>query len=1307
MWNPPDRYAHTAQLKQAPYFASFQTNSWGNYDAEENQYTSLSAQMDDIIWKLDIAILNGQGNFGTFGSLGQAIAKNIISVGGIAHHDTLSTSDDTWAVTGFRDPASIGPAQDGRVKPDISYWYDAIYTTDAEPGGYSAGLYTFPPNFAGTSAATPESAGVLGLMLQMWKENVWGTNHPPEMTVFEAQPHFSTLKALLINNAQQYPFSGEGHDLSRYHQGWGRPSVRIAKERAARSFIVNQSVLLEVGELATYRINVASGEPELKVTMVYPDPPGNPASSIARVNDLDLRVISPSGVVYHGNVGLISGNASVPGGAANRIDTVENVFVVSPETGTWTVAVEAAEINEDACPVGHPSTCGPTPGGTPEADATFSLVVTGGTGGSACTAPTANITAAPNPVRVGQAVQFQGNASGGAGGPYSYWWDVDGDGAPDSTVADAVHTYPRPFAGSVSLWVADAANCPVTVHETVTVTGPDLRYDSHVGLTEVEGNGNGGIDPGETWELTVNLRNDGSEPALGVSADLMSDPGSAVPVTFLQASSTYADIPVGAARTSARAYRFRVDSPAPCGEWISFGLVARLADPAYSYPTEAGVIRLLVGATGPAMTIFYDDFEQLTNWGWPGDEHGNDCEIDIPRGLGGPLPDPSGGYDGPHVLGNDLTGVGFVPGNYENDVFTHCISPVFEFSRFVHLSVSYARWLNVSYGDWAYLDLFHGLGQPNGTRQRVHTWSGTADSSWVVDSFDISDYADGRNPIRLSFEIMSDSQATSSGWNIDAFEVRGVPLESCEPYVPATGPDLRYDSHVALTEVDGNGNGGIDPGETWELTVKLRNVGNEPAVGVSADLVPDAGSLVSVTMLQAGSTYADIPVGATTLSDRAYRFRVDSSAPCGAWISIGLAARTTDPANSYPTQVGVIRLWVGGTGPAVTVFYDNFEGAPYLRQGSVTHPAWWWSEGEYSEWQIDTPRGLGGPMPDPNGGYDGPHVLGNDLTGLGVVHGNYETDGVFSSTVESITLDLSQYKELSLSLARWLNVGAGDRATFDVNNNTVFSSTDAADSSWKLEMFDISNFAVGGVSFRFNIDSDAQGTASGWNIDAFEVRGVPLDSCEPYVPDTTPPSVAITSPTENANVSGTVDVTVNASDNAGVARVDLYRDGTLIGTDSSSPYAISWNTTNETIGSHTLMAYAYDTSNLSTSSSPVHVNVSCNAVGATGLTVTKAGGTNVLLTWTAVSGATSFDVVRGGLSALRSTHGDFNTATQACSANNTTATSLTTSEGLTPGNGYWYLVRGSTCGAAGTYDDGTQVASRDAGINASGNRSCP
>ena len=113
---------------------------------------------------------------------------------------------------------------------------------------------------------------------------------------------------------------------------------------------------------------------------------------------------------------------------------------------------------------------------------------------------------------------------------------------------------------------------------------------------------------------------------------------------------------------------------------------------------------------------------------------------------------------------------------------------------------------------------------------------------------------------------------------------------------------------------------------------------------------------------------------------------------------------------------------------------------------------------------------------------------------------------------------------------------------------------------------------------------------------------------------------------------------------------------------------------------------------------------------AKGLLVVKSGVSDVSLSWVAVSGASTYDVVRGGLNALRSSNGNFQTATQACVANDTAGTSYTTTTGATPsvGDGFWFLVRGSNCGGAGTYDSGApkQVGSRDAGINASGN-SCP
>jgi hypothetical protein len=348
-----DRFAHTKELKNAPYFASFQSNSWG--DSLTTAYTSISQQMDDIIWQLDIAITQSQSNAGSQQSRPQAWAKNIISVGGIRHFGTLSTTDDSWG-----GGASIGPAADGRLKPDVSYWYDGIFTTTSgSPTSYTT-------SFGGTSAATPETAGILGLMVQMWSDNVWGTN-PTGTTVFERQPHASTIKALLVNNANQYPFTGTAHDLTRTHQGWGRASAQLARQRAARSFVVDETQRLTVGQAVTYPITVAPGEGELKVTMVYPDPPGTTSASVHRINDLSLKVTSPSAAVYHGNVGLAAGTASTPGGSPNTIDTVENVFVPSPEAGVWTVEVRAAEINQDA----HLAT-------RQIDDAVFALVVTGG-----------------------------------------------------------------------------------------------------------------------------------------------------------------------------------------------------------------------------------------------------------------------------------------------------------------------------------------------------------------------------------------------------------------------------------------------------------------------------------------------------------------------------------------------------------------------------------------------------------------------------------------------------------------------------------------------------------------------------------------------------------------------------------------------------------------------------------------------------------------------------------------------------------------------------------------------------------------
>ena len=107
--------------------------------------------------------------------------------------------------------------------------------------------------------------------------------------------------------------------------------------------------------------------------------------------------------------------------------------------------------------------------------------------------------------------------------------------------------------------------------------------------------------------------------------------------------------------------------------------------------------------------------------------------------------------------------------------------------------------------------------------------------------------------------------------------------------------------------------------------------------------------------------------------------------------------------------------------------------------------------------------------------------------------------------------------------------------------------------------------------------------------------------------DTTPPTVAITSPASNAQVSGIVNVTANASDNVGVAGVQFLVDGVNAGVeDAAPPYTLAWDTRTVSNGAHTLTARARDAAGNSTLSAPVPVNVANassfqNEVLATGL----------------------------------------------------------------------------------------------------------
>lgn len=80
-------------------------------------------------------------------------------------------------------------------------------------------------------------------------------------------------------------------------------------------------------------------------------------------------------------------------------------------------------------------------------------------------------------------------------------------------------------------------------------------------------------------------------------------------------------------------------------------------------------------------------------------------------------------------------------------------------------------------------------------------------------------------------------------------------------------------------------------------------------------------------------------------------------------------------------------------------------------------------------------------------------------------------------------------------------------------------------------------------------------------------------------PDTTKPTATITSPIEEATVSGTIQITATASDNVGVVRVDFHGEGQgWLPSDTVAPYEATWDTRTTANGSRRIYAYAYDSS---------------------------------------------------------------------------------------------------------------------------------
>lgn len=187
--------------------------------------------------------------------------------------------------------------------------------------------------------------------------------------------------------------------------------------------------------------------------------------------------------------------------------------------------------------------------------------------------------------------------------------------------------------------------------------------------------------------------------------------------------------------------------------------------------------------------------------------------------------------------------------------------------------------------------------------------------------------------------------------------------------------------------------------------------------------------------------------------------------------------------------------------------------------------------------------------------------------------------------------------------------------------------------------------------------------------------------------DTQAPSVAITSPSDNSTVNGSVTISVNASDNTSVSKVELYVGGSRLGTDVTSPYSFSLNTSSYSQGtSLSLTAYAYDGAGNSASAA-----VTLHVEDTTAPTVTAPANltreATAALTPVNLGSATATDNVDGSLTASPDKTGPFAVGTH------TVTWRATDSAGNTGSDSQTVVVRDTTAPAVTAPEDITVQSS--------------
>ncbi len=146
-----------------------------------------------------------------------------------------------------------------------------------------------------------------------------------------------------------------------------------------------------------------------------------------------------------------------------------------------------------------------------------------------------------------------------------------------------------------------------------------------------------------------------------------------------------------------------------------------------------------------------------------------------------------------------------------------------------------------------------------------------------------------------------------------------------EPFICTAEPELKFNDSTAPTEVVGNGNALIEPGESWSFSVELRNRSCSSAVNdVVAQIELNSAVTDAIEIVDPALAFGTIDAGMSGLSSPV-TINIPTDASCGNLIDFDVTSITADGLGGFNDELNAVSLSIGDI-PESILYSTDFDG---------------------------------------------------------------------------------------------------------------------------------------------------------------------------------------------------------------------------------------------------------------------------------------------------------------------------------------------------------------------------------------------